>query len=75
MDRPGVQDTLPGLARLLGGGNIGRGNFLGTQIHELGNSIASITGWDIGDKTASNPGDDDSGIQLQGCVWLKFGGP
>jgi len=75
VDRPGVEDTLPGLARLLGGGNIGRGNFLGTQIHELGNSIGGITGWDIGDKTASNPGDDDSGIQLQGCVWLKFGGP
>jgi len=47
------------------------GQFVDTQIHELGNSIAAITGRDVGRKDAR---DKDSGYQLEGCVARKLSG-
>jgi hypothetical protein len=51
------------------------GSFFSTQIHELGNSIAYLTGVEIGDPTGNNPTKDpDSGYQLQKCVADKLTG-
>jgi hypothetical protein len=47
------------------------GAFVDTQIHELGNSIAFITGVFVGDP--NNEFDSDSGQALEACVARKLG--
>jgi hypothetical protein len=47
------------------------GDFVYVQIHELGNSIAAITGKNVGKEGAK---DTDSGYQLDGCVARKLSG-
>jgi hypothetical protein len=47
------------------------GTFQYTQIHELGNSIAAISGVDVGISTDTS-GDGDSGQQLVECMADKL---
>lgn len=56
----------PGLISVIGG-------FQDTQIHELGNSIAAITGKNIG-KLNDPTKDTDSGVQLERCVAGRLSG-
>jgi RHS repeat-associated protein len=63
-DRSNFTGHFPGLDSAVGG-------FVATQIHELGNSIAAITGKDVGRTGAK---DEDSGYQLEGCAARKLSG-